>query len=157
MNNESRYNPREIALITLYEIEVKKSYSNISLKQNLNKYDLIAKDRALVTQLVYGVIKNKTRIDWVISKFSNTPIKKMSPWVHNILRLGIYQIIFLDKIPISAAVDESVKLGKKYGHKKISGYINAILRNISRSDSNELFPENKKTVDNLSIIYSHPK
>src|SRR5699024_2869157 len=133
--------PREIALKVLYEIDVKSAYSNISLKQHLKDVPLKSVDRALVTQLVYGVTKNKSRIDWILSNFSRTPIRKMSPWVLNILRLGVYQIVYLDKIPQSASVNESVKLGKKYGHKKIAGFINAILRNITRASEETLQPD----------------
>lgn len=150
-------NPREIALKTLYDIDVNKAYSNISISKNLNNSALKSIDRAFITHLVYGVIKNKTRIDWIISNFSKTPIKKMSPWVLNILRLGIYQIIYLDKVPQSASVNESVKLGKKFGHKKITGFINAILRNITRASKEDLQPTIKDNIDFLSIYYSHPK
>lgn len=149
--------PREIALKVLYEIDVKSAYSNISLKQHLKDVPLKSVDRALVTQLVYGVTKNKSRIDWILSNFSRTPIRKMSPWVLNILRLGVYQIVYLDKIPQSASVNESVKLGKKYGHKKIAGFINAILRNITRASEETLQPDKNDIINFLSIYYSHPK
>lgn len=156
-NQDSLENPREVALKVLYEIDKNNAYSNICLKKILNHTSLKPLDRAFVTQLVYGVIKNKFRIDWIISQFSNTPIKKISPWVLNILRLGIYQMLYLDKIPQSAAVNESVKLGKKYGHKRISGFINGILRSISRSPQEILQPDKKDIVHFLSIYYSHPK
>src|SRR5690554_198451 len=108
-NNKNKVldNPREIALKTLYDIDVNKAYSNISIKKNLNNSSLKSIDKAFITHLVYGVIKNRTRLDWIISNFSKTPIKRMSPWVLNILRLGVYQIVFLDKVPQSAAVNES--------------------------------------------------
>ncbi|SJZ35453.1 16S rRNA (cytosine(967)-C(5))-methyltransferase RsmB [Garciella nitratireducens] len=156
-NQDSLENPREVALKVLYKIDKNNAYSNICLKKILNHTSLKPLDRAFVTQLVYGVIKNKFRIDWIISQFSNTPIKKISPWVLNILRLGIYQMLYLDKIPQSAAVNESVKLGKKYGHKRISGFINGILRSISRSPQEILQPDKKDIVHFLSIYYSHPK
>lgn len=153
----SKDNPREIALKVLYEIDKNNAYSNISLKKHLKNASLKTVDRAFVTQLVYGVVKNKSRLDWIISKYSNTPIRKMSYWVLNILRLGIYQIIFLDKVPQSAAVNESVKLARKYGHKRISGFINAILRNITRANSEDLIPSNKDEIEYISTYYSHPK
>lgn len=156
-NNKLLDNPREIALKTLYDIDVKKAYSNIIIKKYLNNSALKSIDKAFITNLVYGVIKNKTRIDWIISSFSKTTIKKMSPWVLNILRLGVYQIVYLDKVPQSAAVNESVKLGKKYGHKKITGFINAILRNTTRASKEELQPARKDSIDFLTIYYSHPR
>lgn len=156
-NNKSLDQPREIALKVLYDININKAYCNLSIKKSLNNPTLKLIDKAFIKQLVYGVITNKTRIDWIISKFSKTPIIKLSPWVLNILRLGIYQIIYLDKVPQSAAVNESVKLGKKYGHKKISGFINAILRNITRASIEELQPTTKDKISFLSIYYSHPR
>lgn len=149
--------PREIALKTLYDIDVNKAYSNISIKRNIDNNLLKTIDKAFIKHLVYGVITNKKRIDWIISKFSKTPIEKMSSWVLNILRMGIYQILYLDKVPPSAAVNESVKLGKKYGHKKISGFINAILRNIIRAPMESLQPTRENEIDFLSIYYSHPQ
>lgn len=150
-------NPREIALKILYEVDQNKAYSNISLNKHLKNSVLTAVDKSFITGLVYGVIKNKGRIDWIISKYAKTPIKKMSPWVKNILRLGIFQLLFLDKVPQSAAVNESVNLGKKYGHKKISGFINGILRSIVRAKEVDLEPKNVDNIDYLSIYYSHPK
>ena len=138
MKEEYPHNPREIALRVLYDIEINKAYSNLSLKYHLGRQHLAQRDRSLVTHLVYGTIKNKTRIDWIIANYSHTPIRKMTPWVHNILRLGIYQILYLDRVPNSAAVNESVKLAKKYGHKKIAGFINAVLRNIARTKGKSL-------------------
>ncbi len=150
-------NPREIALKILYDIDVNSAYSNVSLKRHLDKFSLKSIDRAFITHLTYGVITNKKRLDWIISNFSNTPFRKMTPWVINILRLGIYQILYMDKVPKSAAVNEMVSLGKKYGHKRIAGFINGILRTIIRAPLEQLEPNKENNIDYLSIFYSHPR
>jgi len=150
-------NPREIAIKILKEIDEEKAYSNIAITRNINK-ELSVLDESFVREIVYGVVENKLLIDWVISKFSNIKIKKVSPIILEILRIGIYQIMFMDRIPDSAAVNESVKLAKKYGHKGSISYVNALLRNISKNKANIKFPDkNSNPAEYLSIKYSHPK
>lgn len=150
-------NPREIAVKILEEINEEKAYSNISITRNISE-GISYLDESLIREMVYGVIENKLLIDWVIMQFSKVKIKKIAPIIKEILRIGVYQILFMDKIPDSAAVNESVKLAKKYGHKGSVGYVNAILRNISRNKSNLEFPKrNNDPVEYLSVKYSHPK
>ena len=133
--------PREIALKVLYNIEQNNLYSNIILNKmlNQNKKELTNKDIAFITELVYGITYWKLTLDEIIKKYSKIRLKKISCWVLNILRMGIYQIIFLDKIPKSAAVNESVNLAKRYGHTASSNFVNAILRKITDEDYKELF------------------
>ncbi len=110
---------REIALKCLYKIDKEQAYSNITLDDELNKNRkmLNDKDIGLISQIVYGVTTWKLTLDTIISKYSKIKLKKISPWIINILRMGIYQIIFLDKIPKHASVDESVNLSKNMGIK----------------------------------------
>lgn len=133
--------PREIALKALYKIEKENAFSNIALDEELHKnYKILSeKDIGLISQIVYGVTTWRLTLDCIIQKHSKIKLKKISPWIINILRMGIYQIIFLDKIPKSAAVDESVNLAKRYGHKTSSGFVNAILRKVELKDYEELF------------------
>lgn len=109
---------REIALKVLYKIEKEEAYSNIALDEaiNNNRKNLTEKDVGLISQIVYGVTTWRLTLDTIIEKHSKIKLKKISPWIKNILRMGIYQIIFLDKIPVHSAVDESVNLAKKYGN-----------------------------------------
>lgn len=120
---------RETALKILYLTEFEGAYSNLALKNQNKEKD--ARDRALVTQLVYGVISRKITLDAVISKYSSVKLKKLSKYVLLILRLGIYQLMYCDKIPHSAAINESVKLANKYAVKS-KGFINGILRAVER-------------------------
>lgn len=144
---------RQLALKVLYEVEKNGAFPGMELKKQLGANDLSAVDRGFATELVYGVIKNRTRLDFVISKYSKQKLKKISDWIINILRMGVYQIIFLDKIPLSAAVNESVKLAKRYGHQASSGFVNGVLRNVGRNGDAE-YPNGREFYE---IYYSHPK
>jgi len=154
----SLVNAREAALKIIYETEEKGAYSNIALNKRLNSMELSLPDKGLVTEIVYGTLKNKVLIDYYIQSFSKVKMKKISPWILNILRIGSYQILFTDKIPVSAACNESVKLAKKYGHSASSGFVNAVLRNIAREGKNVKLPDREKNVSEyLSVKYSHPQ
>jgi len=148
---------RETALKILYDINEKGAYSNISLNKYLNGQEFESIDRAFITDIVYGTLKWQYTIDYLIEKFSSVKIKKISPWIFNILRMGIYQLIYTDKIPFFAACNESVKLAAKYGHAASSKYVNAVLRNIARNKENLPYPDrNNDTAHYLSVKYSHP-
>ncbi|MCX7711935.1 MAG: 16S rRNA (cytosine(967)-C(5))-methyltransferase RsmB [Clostridia bacterium] len=149
--------PREVALKILFDINEKGAYSNISINKYLEGYELKEIDRAFITELVYGTAKWKLTIDWIISQFSSIKIRKISPWILNILRLGTYQILYTDKVPESAACNESVKLSKKYGHAASSGFVNGVLRGIARNRDKIKYPDRKNDFENyLSVRYSHP-
>lgn len=148
---------REIALKILYKIDIDKAYSNIILDEYLNNYrrKLNTKDIGLISEIVYGTTTWKLTIDTIIEKYSKVKLKKISNWVLNILRMGVYQILFLDKIPKSAAVNEGVNLAKKYAYKSV-GFVNAVLRKIDKQDYEQL---NKIENDNdrISKMYSIPQ
>lgn len=148
---------RNIALKSLYEINIKQAYSNIVLDKfiNENREKLSNLDINFISELVYGVVTWKLTLEYIIQKYSKTKIKKMSDWVKNILYLGSYQIIFLDKVPKSAAVNESVNLCKKYNFKSV-GLVNAILRKIEKSDYKEL-SNITNSITRISLKYSIPE
>ena len=148
---------REIALKTLYKIDKEGAYSNIALNEILekNRKFLNEKDIGLISEIVYGVTTWKLTIDEIIKKYSKIKLKKISPWILNNLRMGIYQIIFLDRIPKSAAVNEAVNLAKRYGHKGSFGFTNAVLRKVSKDDYEE-FSNIKDDKERLSKKYSMP-
>ncbi len=150
-------NPREGALLILYEINEKDAFSNIAINQELRNKPYKQLDKGLITELVYGVLENQIYIDYIIDQFSTHSIEKMNPYTLNLLRLGIYQLLFLDKIPDFAAVNETVNISKKYC-KKTTGFINGVLRNIQRNGENIGFPNPEKDIIKyLSIKYSHPQ
>lgn len=147
---------REVALKCLYKVEKQEAYSNIILDKEIkkNRDKLNEKDIGLISELVYGVTTWKLTLDYIIQKYSKIKLKKISDWIINILRIGAYQIIFLDKIPKSAAVNESVILAKKYGIKSAS-FVNAILRRINKNDFEEL-KNIKDEKQKISISTSMP-
>ncbi len=150
-------NPRKLAINILVDIEENKAFSNISLNKHIDTEKVSMLDRRLITQLVYGVLENKLYLDYIIKDFSKTKFDKINIYILNILRLGIYQILFLDRIPDSAAVNESVKLTKKVNY-RLSGFVNGILRNITRTKKDiDLSKLMSKPTEYLSIKYSHPK
>lgn len=148
---------REVALKTLYRIHQEGAYSHIVLNEMLmqNRENLKNIDVSLISEIVYGVTTWKLTLDEIIKKYSKIRLKKISPWILNILRMSIYQIVFLDKIPKSAAVNEGVNLAKRYGHKSSAGFVNAILRKVSKKDYEEMF-EIKDKKERISKTTSMP-
>ena len=125
-------NARELVLKGLYQIEEKGAYSNKALRDILDNSGLAPADRAFVTELLMGVVRNKLKLDHMIAQFSKVRLKKLSPWVHQILRMGVYQMVCMEHIPDSAACNEAVKLAGRYAHGAARGYINGVLRSIAR-------------------------
>jgi len=148
-------NARETALKILYDIEFEGAYLNIALKKHLGVSGLNDKDKGLATALVYGVVQRKISLEYFISCYSKIKVKKISKFVLIILKLGIYQILYMDKIPESAAVNESVKLAGRYSHASGKGFVNGILRNIIRNKENLPVPDEK--IKAVSVKYSFPE
>lgn len=149
-------NTREVSMKILIDINRNNAYSNLSL----NKYLIDIEDKRdenLIREIVFGVLENMIYIDYILSKASKIKLKKIHPNILEILRIGIYQIIFMDRVPESAAVNESVKLAKKYGHKGTIGFTNGVLRSISRDKEGFKSVDIKDKVKYLSIKYSHPE
>lgn len=149
---------REVALKVLYKIDKDNAYSNIALDEELkkNKKSLNEKDIGLISEIVYGTTTWRLTIDEIIKKYSKIKIKKISTWILNILRMGIYQIVFLDKIPKSASVNESVNLAKRYGHKSSSNFVNAILRKVEKKDLKD-FNNIENNIEKISKTTSMPE
>lgn len=148
---------REVSLNILYDILINEAFSNISIKKYLDEENLIHMEENLVREIVYGVLENDIYIEYIISKASKIKLKKIHPKILIILKMGIYQLIFMDRIPESAAVNESVNLAKKHGHKGTISFVNGILRNIIRNKEEFIKIEKKNKADYISIKYSHPK
>ena len=150
---------RETALKILYRINEEGAYSNIAFEKELALAAMTdRRDIGLTTELVNGSIKNLLYLDHIISQLSKQKLNKLSPWVRNILRMSLYQIIFLDKIPESAAVNEGVNLTKKYSNPGAVKFVNALLRNYIRKKDQLLLPSKEDNPkEYLSLIYSFPK
>ncbi len=145
---------RQAAFLILLKIEKDKAYSNIAIDSAVKAYSLDSTDCAFISRLVYGVTERKITLDYAVSQFLKQSIKKLKPEVLVILRLGTYQILFMDKIPSSAAVNESVSLAKKNKCEFASGMINAVLRKIATSE-NTIF-DSLCGEERLSVLYSAP-
>ena len=150
-------NSRKIVFEALIKIE-EGGYSNIVISNALDKNELSDRDRAFSSALFYGVLERAITLDKIISEFSTQKASKLSVYVKTALRMGIYQLVFMDKIPDSAAVNESVNLVKRTKASRYSGFVNGVLRNISRTDKEKLldFSFVQQTDKRLSFEYSVP-
>lgn len=146
--------PRATALKLLVRLEKDKAYSNILLDKELSKTELDERDKRFVSALFYGIIERKITLDAVIDKYSKVNINKLDSDVLQILRMGIYQLLFMDNVPDSASVNESVKLAKKLKNPSLSGFVNGILRAFLRD--NKQIPLTGSEYENLSVLYSCP-
>lgn len=152
-------NARQLALKVLYQVNEEGAFANLALDKLLLENKMAnPKDKGLATELVYGSIKYRGYLDWVLDQFAKPKVEKMAPWIRNILRLGLYQLFFLDKVPVSAAINESVKLAKKYGHPGTVKFVNGVLRNIERNKERLIIPDVQKNPEEyLSVIFSFPR
>ncbi|NVN99165.1 MAG: 16S rRNA (cytosine(967)-C(5))-methyltransferase RsmB [Geobacteraceae bacterium] len=147
---------RQAAFNTLFRIEKERSYADILIDQELKNGGLEGPDRGLYTELVYGTLRRQGTLDHIISQFSKTPPAKLERIVNLLLRLGLYQIFYLDRVPVSAAVNETVNLAKQFCP-RASGFINAVLRSADRGRSSISYPEpDKDPAAYLSVKHSHP-
>ena len=148
------YTAREAALEALVRCRRDDAWSGAAIDNILNKYALDRRDSALAAKLSLGVLQNSVLCDFYIDYYCKS---KLEPKLRDILRLGVYQLLFLDRIPARAAVNESVALCKKQGLSKASGLVNAVLRKISdNKDSLPQVPDMGKA-RHLAIKYSHPE
>lgn len=146
-------NSREIAVEVLNLVINNNSYSNIVLNLKLKKSDLNDKDKALTTEIVYGTLKYKYTIDKILSSFLKSSIEKQDNTILNILRISIYQIRYLSKIPDFAVVNESVEIAKKYKSINASKLVNGVLRNYLRNKDKVFYDKNDK-IQELCFKYS---
>lgn len=151
-------NSRELILDTLLLIDRDGEYSHIALKQVLDKYQYLdKKERAFITRVVNGTLERMIELDHIIHSFSKVKVNKMKPVIRMILRSGVYQIKYMDAVPDSAVCNESVKLTGKRGFTGLKGFVNGVLRNVSRNLAKVEYPSREKDPEGyLSIRYSLP-
>lgn len=155
----TKINIREIALLSIIEIMEKGKMSHIVLTQALKKYQYLEKqERAFLGRLVEGTIERTITLDYILNQFSSVPTDKMKPIIRNILRLSLYQIIYMDSVPESAACNEAVKLAEKKGFRNLKGFVNGVLRTIARRKDDIKYPDKEKeSTWYLSVFYSTPE
>jgi len=147
---------RNAALKVVFEVLENGAYTNIAINNLLKETNFSPLERSFITEIVYGTVKNKGTLEWIRDSFVN--LKKIDPWINYIILTGIYQLIYLDKVPVSAACNESVNLAKKYGNPGSVKFVNGVLRNIARNLDNISYPDiQDDPVLHISVVYSHPK
>lgn len=146
-------NARKLAVMALCKVEEDASYSNIVLNELFSQNALTEKDKSFVSALFYGVLDRKITIDYYINSVSKVKVKKMNPLTKQAIRIGVYQLVYMEKVPDSAAVNESVNIIKHSNEKRNLGFVNGVLRTISRQTP--ALPE-PNSVQNISIVYSCP-
>ena len=148
--------PRTLALRALREVERRDAYADAVLDGLLTRHPgLPPRDRSLVSHLVYGVLRWRNRLDAHIAQASDRPLRKMHPQLLEILRLGAYQILFLDRVPDRAAVHETAELARRSGLAHAVGFVNAVLRKIAASGGEILLPEDP--APRLSLLFGCPQ
>ena len=146
---------RFLAIKTVYAVQSEGAYSNVALAQILRQEKLSDLDRRFCTELVYGTIKVGASLDWKISKYVNRPLEKIDAKILAVLRVAMYQIFFLDRVPNSAAVNESVEIAKKFVNIGASKFVNGVLRSAVREPQKSDFPTDD-SVESLALQTFHP-
>ncbi|TSB46361.1 16S rRNA (cytosine(967)-C(5))-methyltransferase RsmB [Alkalicoccobacillus porphyridii] len=147
---------REAALDVLLKIEKNQAYSHLLLNETRKSAGLDRRDSALLTEIVYGTIQRKLTLDYYMKPFLKKGSKKLDTWVLVLLRLSMYQMIYLDRVPERAIVHEAVTIANKRGHKGISGMVNGVLRAFQRAQR-PAFEQIENPLERLSISTSHPE
>jgi len=151
-------NTRELILEILLEVIEKGSYSHLVIRNVLDKYQYLEKqERAFITRISEGTIQTMIELDYIINQYSKVKVNKMKPVIRNILRMSVYQIRYMDSVPDSAACNEAVKLARKKGFSSLSGFVNGVLRNISRNPAVEFPNKERNPIQYYSIMYSMPE
>ena len=145
----------------LLSVERKGAYANLALQKLTSAPGaapvMEARDAGLLTELVYGVLRRQNTLDWVIDQFSKVPAARMNYITRNIVRLGVYQLLFLERVPVAAACNESVELAKTWRLGDLAGFVNGLLRNIARRREEISYPDpDQDPVLHISVRYSHP-
>jgi 16S rRNA (cytosine967-C5)-methyltransferase len=147
-------NVREIALETLLAIEEKEAYSNLQLNKVIEENHLSVRDVGLLTEIVYGTVQRRDTLDYYLTPFL-AKARKLERWVRILLRLTLYQVLYLDRVPDRAAIFEAVEIAKKRGHKGTASLVNGVMRSIQRQGVPPL--ENiENEIKRLAVATSHP-
>ncbi len=155
MTRELPFGAREAALRALVRVERDRSYLNLVLPFLLCR--LPSRERALASRIAAGTVQRLNTLDWALQQHLQHPLPGLTPWIRNLLRSGAYQILYMKRIPVPAAVDETVRLARHFGHRGVAGLVNASLRSLARSAAALPWPDRKKDpVRFISLKQSHP-
>ena len=145
---------REVALEVLHRVDADGAFSGTLLHHILDHAGMSAAEEALATELTYGTLRHRSEVDWALGRCLRTPLLDLPARIRTVLRMGAYQLLFLDRIPPSAACFESVELAKRVGHRGTARLVNAVLRRIASSQV--AIPGDEETVEGIALRHSHP-
>ncbi len=150
---------REIPLEILLVLEREKRYSSRLMKDVLDKYDYFdTRDKAFIKRLTEGTLERQQELDYYLDHFSSLPVKKMKPFIRCLLRMSVYQLLYMDAVPDSAVCNEACKLAARRGFGALRGFVNGVLRNISRNKDNLPLPDEEgEPLRYLAVRYSLPE
>ncbi len=152
-------NSREIMLDTLLEMERSKSYSSKLIKAVLDKYDYLeGREKSFMKRVLEGTLERRIELDYYLNYFSSVPVQKMKPLIRCLMRMSVYQLLYMDNVPDSAVCNEACKLAQKRKFTNLKGFVNAVLRKIAQNKETLPLPdEGKEPEEFLSVKYSMPK
>lgn len=143
----------------LLELERGNTYSHILMRNVLDKYDyLTAQEKAFIKRVTEGTLERRIELDYILDSYSKTPVRKMKPLIRNLLRMSVYQILYMDGIPDAAVCNEAVKLAGKRKFKALKGFVNGVLRTVARQKESIACPDRTKdSLQYLHVVYSMPE
>ena len=158
MGKPATTDTREIIVEILLDLEKGQDFSHKLIKAVLDKYDYLdPRDKAFIKRVTEGTIERQLELDYYLNRFSSVPVRKMKPLIRCLLRMSTYQILYMDAVPDSAVCNEACKLAAKRGFRTLKGFVNAVLRNISRSKDKMPLPDPTDPVKYFSVKYSMPE
>lgn len=151
---QQRTDPRRLCMQLLLRCESDNVYTNLVLDTAIRRHSLSDADRALLTALTYGTLEKKLTLDYLITRLSNRPLRELDIEPHILLRMGLYQLRYMDRIPDHAAVSETVQLASR----RYRGFVNAVLRRYTREGAGIPLPDRERApLSHLSVCYSYPE
>lgn len=160
---QEQVNLRQLVMEMLLAVTIQREdrpteYSHVMIRDVLNKYNyLSAQEKAFMKRLFEGTLERMIELDYCIDQFSKVKVAKMKPVIRTIMRMSVYQILYMDAVPDSAACNEAAKLAAKKGFSTLKGFVNGVLRNIVRNKEQLPYPDKEKDLETyLSVTYSMP-
>lgn len=152
-------NTREIVLESLLELEREPVFSNVLIRQVLQKYDYLpAQEKAFIKRVTEGTVERRIELDYILNQFSSVSVPKMKPLIRQLLRMSVYQLFYMDSVPDSAVCNEAVRLAQKRHFQSLKGFVNGVLRHIVRNKEKIVYPDKEKDwVNAVSVRYSMPE
>lgn len=154
----AKVNEREVVLDIMLELSRQTEYSNVLIASVLSKYDYLdGRQKAFIKRVCEGTIERRIQLDYVLDCCSKVPVQKMKPLIRELMRMSVYQLLFMDKIPDAAVCNEAVKLAKKHKFQSLQGFVNGVLRTIARQKEQIVYPDRQTSYSKaMSVCYSMP-